>query len=189
MLSIARTVALATVAFALPAAGQQPPAVDAGGAAGMATLTAKIEAIDYASRVVAVKGPLGRTVALKVDDRVRNLGKVKAGDEVVLKYAEALTLALTGAGAARDETVITTAPATAPVAAKPGVVTAQQVRIVARIEAVDVQRQVVLLEGPHARYVEVKVTDAGRFNELKIGDNIRIAFTEAVVVEVVAPGK
>ena len=109
MLSIIRTLALATVAFALPAAGQQPPAIDAGSAAGIATLTAKIEAIDYASRVVAVTGPLGRTIALKVDDRVRNLGKVKAGDEIVLKYAEALALALGRGGGGGGQTVTTTA--------------------------------------------------------------------------------
>jgi hypothetical protein len=181
--------ALAALAIALPAVAQTAPVIEAGGAAEVTTLTARIEAIDYASRVVAIKGPLGRTVALKVDDRVRNLGKVKAGDEIVLKYAEALTIALTGAGAGRSETVTTPAPMGAPAGAKPGVAMAQQTKIVARIEQVDAQRQVVLLEGPNARYAEVKVKDHGLFRELKVGDNVNITFTEAVVVEVVTPRK
>ena len=46
-------------------------------------MTAKIEAVDVANRVVTVKGPLGRTVSLKVDDRVKNLAQVKVGDEIV----------------------------------------------------------------------------------------------------------
>jgi hypothetical protein len=189
MRSTLRMLALAATAIALAAAAQMPPVIDAGGAAEVATLKARVEAIDYASRVIAVKGPLGRTVALKVDDRVRNLGKVKAGDEIVLKYAEALTLALGRADGGPRKTVTTPAPVPAPAGAKPGVAMAQQVRIVARIEAIDAQRQVVLLEGPNARYVEVKVRDAGLFNTLKVGDGVNVTFTEAVVVDVVTPGK
>jgi hypothetical protein len=189
MRSTLRMLALAAAAIALAAAARMPPVIDAGGAAEVTTLKARVEAIDYASRVIAVKGPLGRTVALKVDDRVRNLGKVKAGDEIVLKYAEALTIALTKAGAGRSETVTTAAPMAAPAGAKPGRAMAQPTKIVARIEQVDAKRQVVLLEGPQARYVEVKVKDPGLFGELNVGDNVSITYTEAVVVGVVTPGK
>ena len=189
MKRILRTVVTCALAVSLQAAAQKTPVVEAGAAADVATLTARVEAIDYASRVVAIKGPLGRTVALKVDDRVRNLGKVKAGDEIVLKYAEALAIVLTPAGAGRSETVTTPAPVAVPAGGKPGAAMAQQTRIVARIEQVDAARQVVLLEGPNARYAEVKVKDAGLFRELKAGDNVNITYTEAVVVDVVVPKK
>ena len=149
-------------AVALHAAAQNAPVVAAGGGADVTTLTARIEAIDYASRVVAIKGPLGRTVALKVDDRVRNLGKVKAGDEIVLKYAEALSVALSAAGAGRSGTVTSRCPDDRAGRRQAGRRRcAQQTKIVARIEQVDAARQVVLLEGPNARYAEVKVKDAG----------------------------
>jgi hypothetical protein len=189
MTRILRMAVACTAAVALVAAAQSAPAIAPILAADVTTLTARVEAIDYASRVVAVKGPLGRTVALKVDDRVRNLGKVKAGDEIVLTYAEALSVTLAPAGAARSATVTTPAPATAPAGAGPGAALAQQTKIVARVEQVDPARQVVLLEGPKARYAEVKVKDAGAFRGLKVGDSVDVAYTEAVVVDVVTPKK
>ena len=66
---------------------------------------------------------------------------------------------------------------------------AQQTKIMARIEQLDAARQVVLLEGPNARYAEVKVKDPDVLRELKVGDSVDITYTEAVVVEVVTPKK
>jgi hypothetical protein len=172
-------VAVLVGAFAAATTAQQPNAVDAAAAPDVATITVNIEAIDLANRVVAVKGPLGRVVALKVDDRVRNLARVKAGDQIVLKYAEAVSLAVAKSGASA-----TTAPG-----AKPAVATARQIRVAARVEALDAARQVVLLEGPGGRCAEVKVRDAGVFGSLATGDNVEIAYTEAMVVGIVAPKK
>ena len=182
---ILRIAVICGLAAAVQASAQNAPFA----AADVTTLTARVEAIDYASRVVAVKGPLGRTLALKVDDRVRNFGKVKAGDEIVLKYAEAVTIALAPAGAGRRGSVVTPAPVAAPVGAKPGMAAAQQTKITARIEQVDALRQLVLLEGPNARYAEVKVKDPAVFRELKVGGSVSVTYTEAVVVEVVTPKK
>jgi hypothetical protein len=195
---ITRMLALAVAALALPAFAQQPapaaqPAakpqvVDAAAAGEVTTLTAKIEAIDLASRVVTVKGPLGRTVTLKVDDKVKNLAQVKAGDEIVLKYFDAVSVSLVkNAPGGRSATTTTTGPVTAPAGAKPGAAMAQQTRIVAKVESVDAKRQVVLLQGPGGKYAEVKVKDASVFKEIKAGDDVDVTFTEAVVVEVVPP--
>jgi hypothetical protein len=55
-------------------------------------LSAKVEAIDYADREVALKGPKGKVVALKVSDDVQGLENVKVGDTVTVAYAKALAL-------------------------------------------------------------------------------------------------
>ena len=55
-------------------------------------LKAKVEAIDYADREVALKGPKGNVVALKVSDDVQGLESVKVGDTVTVAYARALAL-------------------------------------------------------------------------------------------------
>jgi hypothetical protein len=180
--------AFAAVAVALPALAQQPQVIDAKSAADVKTITAKIEAIDLANRVVTVKGPLGRVVSIKVDDRVKNLAQVKAGDEIVLKYTEAVSVALVKSGGGRSQTTTTTAPVTAPAGAKPGAAVAQQTRIVARIEKID-PSGVVLLEGPNSRYAEVKVKDPNVLKGIKAGDDVEITYTEAIVVDVVAPKK
>ena len=82
----------------------------------------------------------------------------------------------------------TAPPVTAPAGAKPGAAAAQQTRIVARIDKVDPQG-VVLLEGPNSRYVEVKVKDPDVLKQVKVGDDVEVTYTEAVVVDVVTPKK
>jgi predicted Rdx family selenoprotein len=167
----------------------QPKVADAAAAGDVVTLTAKIDAVDTANRTVTVTGPLGRTVTLKVDERVKNFAQVKAGDEIVLKYAEAGSVALVKGGGGRSETTTTTGPVTAPAGAKPGAAMAQQTKIVAKVERVDEKRQVVLLEGPKGGYAEVKVKDPAVFNNVKVGDNVEVTYTEAVVIDVVTPKK
>ncbi len=188
---------VAVGAMALPIAAQQaaaqqpaapaPKAMDAVGAADVTTLTAKVEAIDVANRLVTVKGPLGRVVTLKVGDRVKNLAQVKVGDEIVLKYLEAVSVSLNKSGAVRSTTTTTTAPVTAAPGEKPGMAMAQQTKIVAKVDRVDAARQEVLLQGPAGNYVEVKVKDPNVFKEIKAGDNVDVTYTEAVVVDVVTP--
>jgi hypothetical protein len=193
------TAALAAAAVALPLAAQQPapapmqsPAqapkmMDAAGAADVTTLKAKIEAVDQANRTVRVKGPMGRVVTLKVDPQVKNFAQVKAGDEIVMKYAEAISVKLDKGSPGRSETVTTTAPVTAPAGAKPGAAVGQQTVIVANVQSVDAKRQEVLLQGPNGGYVEVKVKDPNLFRNVKVGDSVQVTYTEALVIDVVTP--
>ena len=78
---------------------------------------------------------------------------------------------------------------TAAPGAKPGAAQARQVTITANVESVDATRQVVLLQGPGGRYVEAKIKDPAVFKTIKPGDKIDATYTEAVLIEVVAPGK
>jgi hypothetical protein len=57
-----------------------------------AQISATVEAIDYANREVAVKGPKGNVLALKVADEVQGFGDVKVGDSITLVYTQALAL-------------------------------------------------------------------------------------------------
>jgi hypothetical protein len=52
----------------------------------LTSVTAKVEAIDYAKREVTLKGPLGNVVSFAVDERVQRLNEVKVGDEVTAEY-------------------------------------------------------------------------------------------------------
>jgi hypothetical protein len=55
------------------------------------------------------------------------------------------------------------------------------------IEQLDAKRQVALVQGPAGRYVEVKVKDPAVFKTLAVNDKVDVTFTEAVLIEVVAP--
>jgi hypothetical protein len=180
--------AIAGVALATQVSAQPAQIVDGAMSADVVTVKAKVNAVDLAKREVTVTGPLGRTVVLKVDERVKNLPQVKAGDELVLKYAEAVSLDVRkGGDAGREKVVTTTAPVTAPAGAKPGVAAARQERLTANIEQLDAKRQVALVQGPGGRYVEVKVKDPAVFKSLAVNDKVDVTFTEAVLIEVVPP--
>lgn len=56
------------------------------------TITAVVEAIDYGTRVITLKGPEGDTLTRRVDDRVQNLENVKQGDEVVIQLTTAFAI-------------------------------------------------------------------------------------------------
>lgn len=54
-------------------------------------MTAKIEAVDAKKRTVTLMGPGGESKTLKVSKKV-NLKQVKKGDDVVVRYTEALAI-------------------------------------------------------------------------------------------------
>jgi hypothetical protein len=191
---VVAAVALPTAAQQLPSTNMQssaqaPKLIDAAGAADVTTLTAKIEAVDHAKRTVTVKGKMGHLVTLKVDQSVKNFAQVKAGDEIVAKYVEALSVKLDKGVGGRSASFATTGPITAAPGAKPGVAAEQQTVIVATVQGVDPQRQEVLLQGPNDRFAEVKVKDPNVLNEVKVGDNVQVTYTEALVIDVVTPKK
>ncbi len=172
---------------AMPPAAQAPKIVDAAGGSDDTTLTAKIEAVDHENRTVTLKGPMGRTETLKVDPMVKNFAQVKAGDDIVIKYAEAVSVKLEKGAVARGASMATTGPVTAPPGSKPGLAAERQTVIVAKVIELDPKRQEVLLQGPNDGYAEVKVKDPAVFNNVKVGDHVQVTYTEAVVIDVVTP--
>lgn len=56
-----------------------------------AQISAVIDAIDYANRYIAVRGPKQNTLALKVADDVK-LDELTAGDRIALTYTRALAM-------------------------------------------------------------------------------------------------
>ena len=55
-------------------------------------VTATVEAIDQAKRLVTLKGPEGKSRTIKVDPRVKRLPDVKKGDQVVVRHTEGLAI-------------------------------------------------------------------------------------------------
>ncbi len=181
--------AVAALFIATAAQAQTAPAVKAAMAGDVVTITAKIEAVDQATRMVTLRTPEGKVVTMKAGDNVKNLAQVKAGDELVIKHAEAVALTLRKGSTGRSETVTTVPPQTAPKGAKPAMATAQETRIVANVQSVDAASRTVVLEGPQGRYLPLKVKDAALLKDVKAGDSVEATFIEALVVEVVGPAK
>jgi hypothetical protein len=57
-------------------------------------ITARVDAIDPKTRMATLTGSAGNSVTFKVDDAVENLDRIKAGDQVIVRYTEALALSV-----------------------------------------------------------------------------------------------
>jgi hypothetical protein len=184
-----RAALAAALALGASVALAQPTALDAKAAGEVTTVTAKVESVDAANRVVVIKGPMGRVIPLQVGDNVKNFAQIKPGDDVVVKYAEAVSVALVKGDVGRSKTETTTGPVTAAPGAKPGAAMSKTTTIVANVERVDAKRSVALLEGPGGRYAEVKIKDPQVLKNLKAGEKVEVTYVEAVAVEVVPAKK
>lgn len=176
-------------AVALPVSAQMQPAPAPVGQAQLIEVTAKVEDVDLAKRLITVKGPQGRVVVSKVDPAVENLDKVKVGDEVQIKYYRA---ALQQAekldpSAERGGTVTESAAATGTVGDKPAGVAGREVRETVEILDVDPYKKAIAYRGMDGKYREVSV-DAPHLkhwlDDLKKGDKVRVHYMEALAIKV-----
>jgi Cu/Ag efflux protein CusF len=158
---------------------QKKPAVER---SSVVTITATVEALDLASRMVTLKGPKGNTVTFKADDRVKNLRQVKVGDEVVAEYYESVAIQVMKPG--RVEAGTAGAAATAKPGEKPGIVAAGETTIVASIEAIDREMPSVTLKGSDGNVETYKVQDPKNLENVKVGDQVVITYTVAVAISV-----
>jgi hypothetical protein len=148
-----------------------------------------VESVDTATRMVTLKFPDGRTKAYKVDQSVKNLDKVKAGDEIKVTYAESVALYVRKASdspAAGEMQTVRMAPK----GAKPGIIMTDTSEITAKVEAVDYAKRTVTLKGPEGNVVTFVVDKrVKRFKAVKVGDDLVLRVTNAMVIDVEAPGK
>lgn len=150
-------------------------------------LRAKVDAVDYAKRLVTLTGPQGNTVTIKAGPEVKNLDQVKAGDQLVVRHYESVALFVrksneppTAAGAMVVEVT--------PKGQKPAGVMVETAEITATVEAIDYAKRTVTLKGPEGRNRIIKVDPSvKRFNEVKKGDQVVARVTEALAISVQKP--
>jgi hypothetical protein len=154
-----------------------------------AKIKATVEAIDLDTRVITLKGPKGRQIVLRVEERVRNLPQVQIGDEVIVRYHESVGLQLrqTNPGdptAAEESTPLGTEPEQNPVSGA-----ARQFTVAAYVEAVSPKEKTVTLKGPEGNLVDLYVRDPNVLASLTAGDNVVATYTEAAAVSIELPKK
>jgi len=58
------------------------------------TMKATVEAIDYETRMVVLRGPEGNTLTTKVDEQVKRFNEIRLGDEIVVQYTRAFAISV-----------------------------------------------------------------------------------------------
>ena len=205
--TISRSLALAAVAATI--AGFAPKAIAAEEAAapqaapeataapltsgkvgGTVKVTATVEDIDVANRIVKLKDENGDVTELAVPKKVRNLAQVKKGDQVVATYYEAIAYDVFKAGTEMPLGATAVASERAKKGEKPGAGVAEATTFTATIEAIDKPASKVTLKGPEGNKVTFKVRDPKKLDVVNVGDQVQITYTRALAISVQpAPAK
>ena len=185
-LRIPGSIALAC-AFLLSVACKSPP--DPVNVENTVSLSATVEAVDQATRMVSLRGEDGRTATVKVTDEVRNLDQVKPGDKVVVKYYEALAARLTKKGESETLGKVDSAIGAkrADPGQRPGAAAGATVTTTVVIDSVDQSFDTVTFTGPNGmrRTVAVETPEGKQFiDRLRRGDEVEVTYTEALAVSV-----
>ena len=150
----------------------------------LVTVTATVEAIDHATRMVTLKGPKGNMFTFKAGEEVRNLPQVKVGDQVVAKYYESLAIEVKKPGDATPGVTKEEVVGRAKPGEMPAGVVGSQVTITATVKAIDIKKPSVTLQGPEGKTKEIKVKDPKKLKNVKVGDKVVITYTEALALSV-----
>lgn len=182
---------IALSVLAAPLSAQQAPtgakvmASEPGKVAAAETVkvTAGVVAIDKATRTVTLKTASGKTLDVVAGEEIKNFDQIKVGDQLVVQYAQALTLEVKKGGGVREITQDSGAAKAKP-GDKPAGAVARTVTIIADVIAVDPKNMTITVKGPRGRVVDLKVNNPDHFKVVKKGDQIEAVYVEAVAISV-----
>jgi hypothetical protein len=146
---------------------------------------ATVETVDQQTRTVLLRGPTGALLTVHAGPEVRNLPQVKPGDQVVVRYAEAVAARIVRPGDPAPESTTTMARAAS--GERPAGLVVDHIRRRVTIEGVNPANNTVSFIGPDRvpRTVAVREPAMQDFlRTLKAGDEVEITFTEAVALSV-----
>lgn len=169
-----------------------PPTVDVGVAATEkggerhkeVTIRATVEKIDVGNRKVTLRGFDGARETIKVGDEVRNLARVRKGDEVVVTYYRSVAFEVVPHRAEMPPASGVEAMARAKEGEKPGAASATAVTMVADVLKLDPGNRTAVLRGADGDTATVNVENPVAFEKVKVGDRVEITLTEAMAIDV-----
>jgi len=148
------------------------------------SITATVEAIDYQSRLVTLKGPKGNLVVISVGEEAYNFDQVVVGDLVDITYSRSVAVYLqktTGATSALSGSGMVRAPK----GQKPEGMVSNAVEIKAKVENIDYANRIVDIRGPYGNLIQVEASETVKnFNNIKKGDEVVVRYMEAVAISV-----
>ena len=155
-----------------------------GARAAEVTVTATVEKVDVAKRLVTLKGPDGAVETIRVSDEVRNLPQLKRGDAVIATYYQSVAFEVVKPGEKKLGASAQEGIGRAELGDKPGALAARVVTIVADIAKLDRKNQQAVLRGPEGQTMTVNVQNPDNFDKVKVGDRVEITLTEAIAIDV-----
>jgi hypothetical protein len=167
-----------------PAAGAAVVASEPGKAVIAQTVeaSAKVVAIDKATRTVTLRDAKGKSFDVVAGDEVKRFDEIKLGDLVVVRYAQALTLELMKTKTRTPTVTEREATARAPASERPGGAVGREVTAMLDVIAVDPKKMTITVKGPRGNIVDLQVQNPDQFKVVKKGDQIEAVYREAVAI-------
>jgi hypothetical protein len=180
-------VAVAVLALGLAPMAMAQTKVEGVRGSATETVTATVEAVDLAKRMLTVKGPDGKVVSFRVSDAVKRLPEVKVGDKITATYTETVSFKVLAAGA--PAAAAGGAAVAAGTGAKPSGTAMAATTVTVVITAIDKAAESVTIKSPDGKSHTIKVQEPKNLELVKVGDSIQVTYTEALAVDVTAPVK
>lgn len=143
-----------------------------------------VEAIDQKTRVVTLRTPDGHLHTITVAPSVRDLSKVRKGDDVVATYYESIAVEVKRPGEAKpgvseSADVKHTLPGQLPAEA-----VAETTTVVATVVRIDRKHQTVGLRAANGALTTVDVQNPAHLTKVKVGDLVEVSVTQALAIQV-----
>lgn len=150
-------------------------------------IEATVIGVDVDTRMLALRGPAGNSVAFRAGPEVRNLAQVKVGDTLRVSYYSGYVLSMTEAGRAGADTEV--AAGRADEGQRPGAAMGASSRATVEIVSVADGGTAVSFRTVDGflQSVDVKREDSREFaRRLRPGDLVDISYSEALAVSIEA---
>ena len=182
--------AVVAAALAFPALGQEAqksPAKKRLSDIQSASVTATVQSIDSAKRELTLKTTDGETVVMEVPQSVERFPAIKVGDQLNVKYREALVLDVHKADPSAKLGVSAERGIERKPGEKPSGIISQQVTATVAIEAIDPKTPAVTIRTGDGDKISFHVKNPKNLEGVSVGDKVVITYQEAVAIDVSAP--
>jgi len=182
--SILITAALLLSVFAVSAeqaAGGDKPSISASQAVQM---TAVVEAIDYETREVVLRGPEGNVKTITASPEAQNLDQVKPGDQVNVEFIQNISIEVFANDGTEPGTGSLSAVARAEKGQEPGMAAIDTKIVTAVVEAINIEANTFKLRWPDGTIAEYEARKPENLKKADVGDLVVISYTEAIAVSV-----
>ncbi len=171
------------LSFVLP-----PPVIaqEKAGAIAAAAIEAVVTVVDVdrAKRIVTVRGPQGREVAINVPPEAQNLDQVQPGSRFKVRYLESVAVSIKKGGTASSSAGRTVK--LAPKGDVPGGMVVNMVQIAGVVESIDYGSRLVSVRGPEGRLLNFTASDDVQdLEQFRTGDVISVEYTESLAMRMI----
>ena len=147
------------------------------------TATATIQAIDTTKRIVTLRDEKGQEDAYSVGPEVKRFDELKVGDKVKMTYYESMVFQLHKPGEKVNPATLDAALERAKSALPAGTLSVQE-KTTVTVKAIDPAVPSVTVTTQDGRTVTRKIENKKNIEGLKVGDQIDITYTRAVLTSV-----